>query len=328
MVHDDNMSDDEGRVYVQPEERATHELRREATGFRLSWGAIFGGLVIAVTLQIVLGLLGLAIGLDAWDPGDLGNGLGAGAGIWSVLSLLLSLFVGGLTTGRLAGVLDSKDGALHGVLMWGLTVIATVWLIVGGMTTLLGGTMSVLGETVASTAGAAVGAAGQMGSSVLSSVDIDYDALEEQVARTLDQSGVAALRPDSLRAAAEELADTLRASPSNVQNRDIARNVRMEIEQAAGQIDGDAVFEIVAARTDLSETEARRLARRIEGVAGSVQRQVGAELDTLRREVSATATEVSQDVANAAATGAWWALLGLMLSMLAAAGGAAVTARS
>ncbi|MGI9039082.1 MAG: hypothetical protein ACR2GQ_09485 [Gemmatimonadota bacterium] len=328
MMHDDNMSDDEGRVYVQPEGRATHELRREATGFRLSWGAIFGGLVIAVTLQIVLGLLGLAIGLDAWDPGDLGNGLGAGAGIWSVLSLLLSLFVGGLTTGRLAGVLDSKDGALHGVLMWGLTVIATVWLIVGGMTTLLGGTMSVLGETVASTAGAAVGAAGQMGSSVLSSVDIDYDALEEQVARTLDQSGVAALRPDSLRAAAEELADTLRASPSNVQNRDIARNVRMEIEQAAGQIDGDAVFEIVAARTDLSETEARRLARRIEGVAGSVQRQVGAELDTLRREVSATATEVSQDVANAAATGAWWALLGLMLSMLAAAGGAAVTARS
>ena len=35
---------------------------------RLSWGAIFAGVVIAVAIQLVLGILGTGIGLTMVDP--------------------------------------------------------------------------------------------------------------------------------------------------------------------------------------------------------------------------------------------------------------------
>lgn len=38
----------------------------ERTGFRLSWGAIFAGLFVAIGLHLVLALLGVAIGFTAW----------------------------------------------------------------------------------------------------------------------------------------------------------------------------------------------------------------------------------------------------------------------
>lgn len=114
----------------------------ERTGFRLSWGAIFAGLVIAMVLQLVLGLLGLGIGLAWWDQGDPLQTLGIGAGIWAVVSAIIALFVGGATAGRLAGILNRGDGALHGVLVWGLSMIATIFLVTNGVGMLVGGTFS------------------------------------------------------------------------------------------------------------------------------------------------------------------------------------------
>jgi hypothetical protein len=130
------------------------------TGFRLSWGAVFAGLVVAITVQIVLTVLGAAIGLAAWEPGESARGLGIGAGIWAILSMLIALYIGGMTTGRLAGILTRKDGALHGVLLWGLSTIVTVWLLASGVTALAGGAFRMVGGVLGATSGAAAQAAG------------------------------------------------------------------------------------------------------------------------------------------------------------------------
>lgn len=130
------------------------------TGFRLSWGAVFAGLVLATALQIVLTLLGTAVGLAAWDPGESARGLGIGAGIWAILSILISLFVGGLATGRLAGLLRRKDGALHGVLLWGLSTILTLWLLASGVSAVAGGAFRMVGSALGATTNAAAQTAG------------------------------------------------------------------------------------------------------------------------------------------------------------------------
>lgn len=87
----------------------------------------------------MLGLVGLAIGLDTWEPGDRVDTLGAGLGIWTVVSGIIALFVGGMTTGRLAGVLTRGDGALHGVVLWSLSTILAAWLVTTSVTSLVGG---------------------------------------------------------------------------------------------------------------------------------------------------------------------------------------------
>lgn len=132
--------------------RGTTEQIVERPAFRLSWGAVFAGLVVALALQAVLMLLGTAIGLTAMDDGA-GRGLGIGAGIWLILSVLVSLYVGGLVTGRLAGVLTRGDGALHGILMWGLSTILALYLVASGVSSLLGGAVHFASSGAAATAG-------------------------------------------------------------------------------------------------------------------------------------------------------------------------------
>src|SRR5690606_7383185 len=65
---------------------------------RASWGAILAGTVTAIASQIVLTVLGLAIGLTVVDPSANQQGFGLGAGIWWLITGLVSLFLGGLVT--------------------------------------------------------------------------------------------------------------------------------------------------------------------------------------------------------------------------------------
>jgi hypothetical protein len=47
---------------------------------RVSWGAVFAGLVIATALQVVLTVLGAAVGLTALDGPDSGRRSGSAPG--------------------------------------------------------------------------------------------------------------------------------------------------------------------------------------------------------------------------------------------------------
>lgn len=103
---------------------------------RISWGAVIAGAVIALATQIVLTLIGISIGLATLNPatGDnpTGTALGVGAGIWLVVSSLISLFLGGFIAARLAGKLN---GWVHGLTTWGTLTLLTLML----LTTAAGG---------------------------------------------------------------------------------------------------------------------------------------------------------------------------------------------
>lgn len=106
---------------------------------RISWGSIFAGAVIALATQLVLALIGAAIGLATLDPasGDSPSAttLGAGAGIWLLLSTLISLFLGGYIAARLGG---SFNGWLHGLTTWGTVTILTLMLLTSAAGRLVG----------------------------------------------------------------------------------------------------------------------------------------------------------------------------------------------
>src|SRR5687767_1869145 len=105
---------------------------RERGGFlagppvKISWGAIFGGAVAALGIWALLYAFGLALGLSAVDPNDPGSIRGSSifTGIWSILSPLIALFVGGMVAGHSAGIMTRLGGGLHGLVMWGVTTLA------------------------------------------------------------------------------------------------------------------------------------------------------------------------------------------------------------
>ncbi|MEP6937585.1 MAG: hypothetical protein ABI871_05895 [Chthoniobacterales bacterium] len=106
---------------------------------RISWGSIFAGAIIALAAQLVLALIGTAIGLATLDPmtGDNPSAasLGMGAGIWLILSSLLSLFFGGYIAARLGGTFN---GWLHGLTTWGTVTMLTVMLLTSAAGRLVG----------------------------------------------------------------------------------------------------------------------------------------------------------------------------------------------
>lgn len=89
---------------------------------RISWASVFAGVVAVLAISFLLSLLGAALGFSMLDPEsttDITNGSGIAVTIWTIISLLVSLAIGGFIAGRLAGV----DGSIHGFLMWSLALI-------------------------------------------------------------------------------------------------------------------------------------------------------------------------------------------------------------
>src|SRR3954454_7006597 len=89
---------------------------------RVSWGAIFAGVVVTVVLQLLFTLLAVGIGAAKVEPlqqADPGKGLGVGAAMWFFVSTLIAVYVGARVAGHLSGSAPSSDRMLHGILTWG-----------------------------------------------------------------------------------------------------------------------------------------------------------------------------------------------------------------
>ncbi|MEG4283205.1 hypothetical protein QUB68_08760 [Microcoleus sp. A006_D1] len=121
------------------------------------WGPIFSGLVIAIATQLVLSALGAAIGLsniaNSGAPRSIAGSVGTGVGIWSIISLLISLGVGGWVTARACGPMNRSTALLNGAILWATTLTIGSWLLANGVA----GTFGV----VAANAGAAINQAQQ-----------------------------------------------------------------------------------------------------------------------------------------------------------------------
>lgn len=147
-------------------ERRVSERRRFAypafltrDGMKVSWGGVFGGVLVAIGLLILLTALGVAVGITAADPGQTEAGtLGTATGIWAGVSLLVALFVGGLVSTRTGAISDRTTGFFEGALVWVVSILLMMYLastgagmIMGGATRLLGGAAQAVSASMQST---------------------------------------------------------------------------------------------------------------------------------------------------------------------------------
>jgi hypothetical protein len=106
-------------------------------GDRVHWGSIIAGLVIALSTQLLLSALGLALGFSniagsgapRSDSGDVAQAVG----VWTIISLFISLFIGGWITARACGSINRSTAALNGAILWATTLAISSWLVASGV---------------------------------------------------------------------------------------------------------------------------------------------------------------------------------------------------
>jgi hypothetical protein len=107
---------------------------REAEGMRVSWGGIWGGVLIAMGILLLSAAVGFAVGMSSAVSvsGSVETDLGTGIGIWGAVSLLVALFLGGMAATRIGMVTDKATGAIQGALVWVVSVLFLIVLAGGG----------------------------------------------------------------------------------------------------------------------------------------------------------------------------------------------------
>lgn len=293
---------------------------------RVSWGAIIAGMVVAISVQMVLSLLGAGIGLSTIDPlrysSPDASSFGIGAGVWWAVSSIISLFAGGWVAGHLAGSAEKTDAMLHGLVTWGLAAIVTAYLLASAVGAVVRGGANVIGTaaTVTASGAAAVAApAADAAKRELQQSGISFDDIKNQAQKLLMQTGKPALQPEALTEKAEtagqQAANTTADGTSAAEFQSLIQRIVESNKDTVDAADRDAVVNVVVARTGLSKPEAEA---RVDGWIKTYQ-DARVKFQEQKAAAEAKAREVADATAKASSQAALAAVVALLLGALAAA---------
>jgi len=113
---------------------------------QVRWGPILAGMAIALGTQLGLSALAMAIGLSAGATGADAGSVGFGVVIWSIISLLISLFLGGWVMAQSCGPMTKKTAVLNAAILWGATLALSSWLLASGISGAVGAAAANAGE--------------------------------------------------------------------------------------------------------------------------------------------------------------------------------------
>jgi hypothetical protein len=212
---------------------------------RISWGAVLAGVALALATQLILNLLGIGIGASRFDPASATNPSAAtfsiGAGIWWLLSGVISALVGGYAAGRLAGQPKESSGGWHGLTAWAMATLLVVALLTTTIGAIVGGafwTLANLSGGAAQAIGTTAQTAVQMAVPGTTQTADPLASIEKSVRDASGGSDPAALRD----AAISAVRAAVTADPAQVQDareraaQALAKAQGVAIQDARGQI--------------------------------------------------------------------------------------------
>jgi len=287
-------------VYTTPQS-APHPAALADTGVevrpgvhrRVSWAAVFAGVVLALAIQLLLSMLGLGIGMTTIDPAAGSEGLpqassfGIGAGLWWTVSYMVALGIGGSVAARLAGVLVPGDGLIHGLLTWAFALLISAYLVTTTLGAVTGGALSALGSVTSGVAQTVKDAAPEVARASGMSVE-DLRGRAEDLLRPADQQRSG----DDART---QLVSALTTMASGGPQADQAR------QQAAS---------LISQQAGIPEDQARQRLQQVEQQFGAAKQQA-----------TQTATQAAEATSNTLSSAGIWGTIALLLGAAAAAMG-------
>lgn len=297
---------------------------------RISWGAIFAGAVLALVIQLALSLLGMGIGLGTIDPLEEQSpmsGIGIGAGIWWLISSLISMYLGASTASRLAGMPRPTDGLLHGLLTWAVVTLLTGYLLTTAVGRIIGGVTGVASRALSGAGRGIAAVAPEAGEAIkdeLQERGIDVSDLKREARLLLRQTGKAELSPENLEREAKAAGRDAKAeagqSAANPQATDdnfddVIDRLTSRAENIGDAADRDAAVNVVMKRTGKSRAESEQVVDNWIATA----KQARVKFDEVKVKAEAKARETGDKAAEGLSKAALLAALGLGLGAAVAA---------
>lgn len=305
------------------------EIRR-----RVSWGSIFGGVMTVLAISVLISILTTSIGLFMFNPtaDNPTSGIGTTVGIWTAISLIISLIAGGFVAGKLAGA----DGTIHGFLVWATTLIITIILIalmamgavkltsniLGSISSVAGNVLSGIGSTVKSGASEL---SDQVGN-IFDDIDINTNVngygnnIPQNIRVALRRSGVKELQPyylqNQLKQVKMDLKKTIKKIAANPKDADDIINgflnrLQKRADNFSQNINREDIARAIANNTDLTQAEAERTVNQYIDLINNAIQQGKEEIADLQQSIEQAkeewavtkqkALETAEEATNAAA---------------------------
>ncbi len=315
-----------------------------------SWGAIIGGVITVLAISVLLSVLGTALGFSMVEPYSEQpvQGVGTAVTVWSFVSVLISLALGGYVAGRLAGA----AGISHGFLVWATSLIIAI--IISGI--IIGGALRSAGNIIGSLASATGSAASGMVSSLSDhkgdwrdlldgtmkqmgmDTELPADQTPKNVLNALQNSNIEALKPDylskQLSAAKNDVQTAINAmmkSPDSIESEmgRLSDKLKQRVDGISDNIRRDDVHQALARNTTMSPEEVNQATDSLIQDKQRMTAQVKQRLEDLEQNIDRAKTEMQQwkeqakqqadAAAKAIAKSAVWSFIALLIGAVVSA---------
>lgn len=313
---------------------------REA-GYNLSWGSIFVGVVTFIALFMTFSLIGSAIGFGMVEPTSNNplDGVGTGLMIWTVVTLILSLFGAGFVS----GVAARRVGLVHGFLTWATSMIVTIvmlsYVTIGAFSvvgSLLGNIASAVGSGVENVASGTADVASKAFDEITGNMgDINTDQLETDVRDVLKDTDVPELQPnylqDQVSDATSDITDAgkkIATDPNKADEiiDDLSTKLKDRATKISDSVDEEAISNAVAKNTDLNQQEAQEATQNIVNGLQKASDEAQQQIETAQQNLEQAKQDIDQavkdarkkadEISDATAKASIWGFVAMVLGLV------------
>lgn len=313
---------------------------REA-GYNLSWGSIFAGVVTFIALFMTFSLIGSAIGFGMVEPTSNNplDGVGTGLMIWTVVTLILSLFGAGFVS----GVAARRVGLVHGFLTWATSMIVTIvmlsYVTIGAFSvvgSLLGNIASAVGSGVENVASGTADVASKAFDEITGNMgDINTDQLETDVRDVLKDTDIPELQPnylqDQVSDATSDITDAgkkIATDPNKADEiiDDLSTKLKDRATKISDSVDEEAISNAVAKNTDLNQQEAQEATQNIVNGLQKASDEAQQQIETAQQNLEQAKQDIDQavkdarkkadEISDATAKASIWGFVAMVLGLV------------
>ena len=277
--------------------------------------ALVAGLVLAIAVQLVLTNLSVAAGIsylgrdtdsdsDSDDSGSLGGTIkkiGFAAGLWTLITVSVALFIACLLAVKLSLISSSGLGAIVGLVIWGAYFTLLVYVSSSKVGSLIGSVMNTANsglQAIMGTATAALGAKA-VNDQVVSTAEAAAAAVRRELGSGLDPTSIRDSIEDYLEALKLPELDfgKIRGEFESLINDPELKAIAgsgspLEIADRLRHIDRSTFANLVSNRTNLSKRDAQRLVDQMD----STWKQVVGQFTQQRPDPTAELAEYLKSV--------------------------------